>query len=524
MADDKFSAGLTDQDELSQFPSAVNPLTSLGIDPDMARANPDLLHALNPTGIGAPPPAVRPPVAGPVSMPSDEPEPAPSPKVAGQLGGAGQAPSTATDYGMAGLASLNQNARMATGAVADIPTSNPEIDRLSAERAKFAAPAPLYDPQTGKMLSQTTEIDPATGQPITINPKPSAGTRIWRGVRGGLTGLLTGGIKGALLGAVDPAAEGGPAYGAPNRAYENAEQQRQAALGASDAGLTNAFKNWKDQVDAAKARAGEYRANAALGKDLTTGSTGMQNAATDAARERDTAAKNAAETPEARNAATLKLNKEQLDQRKATVATDPAFKNLSPLNRMLYVINGKVPDPRQPTEGEITAAAAARALTTYNMERGKPANTPPDTLEDFNKIQEAARGMMGRGGGKGDANADEEIGSIVAAATAKKQEFADQWKRQPDGSYTTPDFSKRMTAAQFQDRLEQFRTDANVKLAKKGAKIDEQGNVVHKDSADNPQGDMVTVISNGVTGTMPRKNLKAAQARDKNLQVVGANQ
>lgn len=506
MADDRFSAGLTDQDEMSQFPSAANPLTAMGIDPELARANPDLLAALNPNAAVHGDETAKPPMAGPVSMPTGDTPSAPAP------------PSSVTDYGMAGLATLNQNAKSATDAAGAIPTSNPEVDRLSAQRSKFAAPAPLYNPQTGKMLSQTTEIDPATGKPITINPKPTAGTRIWRGVRGGLQGLLAGGIRGGLLGAVNPALEGGEAYGAPNKAYQNAEQQREGKLASTDADLTNSFKNWKDQVDAAKAKAGEFRANAALGKDLTTGSTGMQNAATEAKKEADAAAKNAADSPEARDAAKLKLNQQELDLRKKTVETDPTFRAMSPLNKMLYMLNGKVPDPREPNEAEITAGQAARALVVFKAQHG---GQGPQTLEDFNSIQAAARGSLDRGKGRTDANNEDEVGSIVANATAKKQEFADQWKRQADGSYTTPDFSKRLTASQFQDKLEQFRTDANVKLAKKGAKIDEQGNVVHKDSANNPQGDVVTVRDgNGNVGTLPRKNLAEAQKRDKKLAVV----
>src|ERR1700740_2326932 len=104
MADDKLEQ---DDKGLGMFPSAANPLTAMGIDPDMARANPDLLTALNPNAaVHGDEPAK--PIAGPVSMPSEEPEPAPSAKAAGAVGGAAQAPAppqSATDYGMAGLQS-----------------------------------------------------------------------------------------------------------------------------------------------------------------------------------------------------------------------------------------------------------------------------------------------------------------------------------------------------------------------------------------------------------------------------------
>lgn len=521
MADDKFSAGLTGQDELGMFPSAASPLAGLGLDPEQVRANPDLLSSINP-GTSAPEaakPVPTPP--GGVSMPTGEDEAPPAPsasaKAAGAVGGAGQAPSqTATDYGMAGLQSLNQNAKMATDATADIPTTSPEIERLTAQRAKFAAPAPLYDPTTGKMLDKTTEIDPTTGQPVTINPKPSTGTRIWRGVRGGLQGVLTDGIRGGLLGAISPELEGSEKYGAPNRAYQSAEQQREATLGATDAGLKTAFDNWKEQVNGAKVKATEFRANAGLGKDETSGAVAMQNSATLAASEKEREKKDTEDSPEARDAATVKLTKAQLDQRKSIVDTDPTFRKMSPLNKMLYVLNGKVPDPREPNEAEVNAAQAARALVVFKAQHG---GQGPQTLEDFNAIQSAARGTLDRG--KGDANGDEEISTIVADATAKKQEFADKWMRQPDGSYSTPDYSKQITAAEFKDELEKFRTGANAKLAKKGAKIDDQGNVVHKDSANDPQGDLVTVrTSDGIEGTIPRSNLAAAQKRDSKLTVV----
>jgi hypothetical protein len=383
---------------------------------------------------------------------------------------------------MAGLQSLNQNAKMATDAANAIPTTDPEIARLTAERQKYAAPAPLYDPKTGKMLSQTTEIDPKTGQPVTLDPKPTTGTRIWRGVRGGLQGLLTSGIRGGLLGAINPALEGSEAYGAPDKAYQNAEQQREQKLAGTDTDLGNTFKDWKNQVDASKAKASELRANAGLGKDLTTGATGMENAATGAQREKDTATNNAANTPEAKDAAALKLNQGQFDQRKTRVATDPAFQSMSPLNKTLYMLNGKIPDPREPNEAEVNAAQAARALVVFKAQHG---GQGPQTLEDFNSIQAAARGQMDKGKGKGDANSDDEVSSIVADATGKKQALADNYERLKDGSYMRKDGAGGvLSAQQFQNKLDAFRTDANVKLAKKGAQMDDHGSVVHKDSAD----------------------------------------
>lgn len=515
MADTSFQAGLTDQDELSQFPSAANPLTSLGIDPDMARANPDLLASLNAQVPGA---TVRPsaPIPGPMTMPTGDDEqaaaPAPSVTAAGRAGGAGDTPSststgttatpapptTPTEYGMAGLGMLDQNAQMATKAAGDIPTTNPDVDRLTAQRDKLATPPSLYDPKTGKMLSQTQEYDPATGQPISINPKPSVGQRIWRGVRGGLVGLAAGGIPGAIVGSLEPQdIPGGTAYGAPNSAFQKAETRRGQELGATDTDLDTSFKNWKDQVDAAKAKASEFRANAGIGKDETTGATGMENATTDAQREKDTAANNSP-------AAKLQLNQDEFNQRQQRVATMP---HLSPLQKTLYMLNGKIPDPQQPNEAEVNAAQAARALTVFKMSHG---GQGPKTLEDFNQIQSAARGMMDRGK-SGDPNADDEVSSIVADATGKKQEFADQYERNADGSYskkgTYEDPKTTISAQEFQDKIDQFRSDANTKLAKKGAQIDAQGKLVRSGapaSAATPAGGApkAVKVSSGATVTV----------------------
>lgn len=518
-----------DDNGLGMFPSAANPLTALGIDPDMARANPELLTALNPNaaqnGAQAATPVAKPipgPIPGPVAMPSEEPPPSASAKAAGAMGGAAQAPvppaaitpSTATDYGMAGLATLNQNAKLATDATADIPTSNPEINRLTAERAKYAAPAPLYNPVTGKMLDQTTEIDPATGQPVTINPKPTTGTRVWRGVRGGLQGLLTGGIRGGLLGAISPALEGSEAYGAPNKAYQSAEEQREAKLAATDASLKTKFENWKQAVEAAKARTAAAAGAGALGRDLTSSATGMENAATAAAREREKENVDAQNTPEAKTAEDLRKQQMEIDQRRS----DPTAKSLpAGYIRNRYVLTGQLQAAHDSTAEEQRVGQLTSAwIREHHGQR--PGTTD---LADIYK-QALARSE----GGKGNQDTDDQVGSIVADSDSKKQAFSDQWMRRPDGNYqSTTILGKRLTAQQFKDKIDQFRTTANTKLAKFGAKIDEQGNLVHKDSADNPQADLVTVrTSDGkggfVEGTIPRANLAAAQKRDPKLSVL----
>jgi hypothetical protein len=136
-----------------------------------------------------------------------------------------------------------------------------DVARLSAQQEKLETKTPLYDPQTGKMLQQY---------------KPSTGSRIWRGVRGGLEGIAEHGIMGGLLGAIDPEKVTGTAYGAPNKQYTRAEDAREQQLGATDNELKTAMQTWKDVNDARKAKSGEYRANATLGKDLVSGAGDLQ--------------------------------------------------------------------------------------------------------------------------------------------------------------------------------------------------------------------------------------------------------
>jgi hypothetical protein len=289
---------------------------------------------------------------------------------------------------MEGLGLLSKSAKMAQDADAAIPTTDTEAPKLQALRDKLAVKPALFDTKTGKRLKETQEYDPDTGQPINVKSAPSVGQRIWRGVRGGLVGMSSG--KGALLGALDPGAVGSTPYGAPSDAFQRAEERRTEQLASTDNDIANNFKTFKEAQDALKARASDSRANAALGKDLTTGATGMMNSATAAKKADAEATKAANETPEAK----ARLNQQEFDQRGQRLATDPQLAKLSPLNKILYRLNGKVPDPREPNEAEINAAAAARALVVFQAQHG---GKGPQTLEDFNNIQAAARGEMGKG-------------------------------------------------------------------------------------------------------------------------------
>jgi hypothetical protein len=270
-----YKAGLT-ADDLSQFPSAANPLTAMGLDPDEVAAHPELLGGLD---LRNNTPAARVPyrdTSSPVSsLPSSPSSPSSSAAAAGAAGGAGAtAPTSATsspapepDDSDTGMAALRKNLSTSTQTASAVPLTDPNVERLTAQRESLSTPAPLYDPQTGKMLAQD---------------RPSTGQKIWRGVRGGLVGLATGGIPGAIVGALEPGdIRGGKAYNAPNAVYQHGEERREQKLQATDTDLANTRERWKAVVDAAKAKGGILKDTTDTANDLVAGSNRLQKSAID---------------------------------------------------------------------------------------------------------------------------------------------------------------------------------------------------------------------------------------------------
>ena len=102
----------TSDDDLSGFPSAASPLSAMGIDPDEARANPDLMARL--TGRSNPSSAQARLAAGPGGTLPADPHATRSAVIAATSGGAGDTstpsapsvPATAHGYGMEGLGAL----------------------------------------------------------------------------------------------------------------------------------------------------------------------------------------------------------------------------------------------------------------------------------------------------------------------------------------------------------------------------------------------------------------------------------
>jgi hypothetical protein len=107
------------------------------------------------------------------------------------------------------------------------------------------------------------------------------------------------------------------------------------------------------------------------------------------------------------------------------LSQDPALAKMSPLNKTLYLLNGKVPDPREPNEAEINAAQAAKALVVFTASHG---GKGPQTLEDFNQIQAAARGQLDKGKGRGTEATPQQLRAVTdkkaAGVEAANKAFA----------------------------------------------------------------------------------------------------
>lgn len=261
---DTFRSNLDDADFLSAYPSPSSPLSIDELMKARAVSQPPSLSAFGPQA------SMLPPMQAAAAQPATPTAPILGDAKAAAAPVATVPAPTARDLMLSGANRVQQSMNDAAQADAQIATSNPEIDQLEQQRAAIAQPQPKYDPQTGKLLAQF---------------QPTLGQRILRGVRSSAIGLLTGGIPGALVGAIEPQdIAGGQAYGDPNKAYQRGEETREAQLAATDQALQQARANWKSAVDAAKGKASEIRANAALGKDLGDLGKGILTSDTNAAK------------------------------------------------------------------------------------------------------------------------------------------------------------------------------------------------------------------------------------------------
>lgn len=143
-------------------------------------------------------------------------------------------------------------------------------------------------------------------------------------------------------------------------------------------------------------------------------------------------------------------------------------------------------NPRQPSAEEISLGQARAAFIKEN-------GRPPQTLDEQNRVTQAAKGTL-------DKTAAGAIGADAAIAKSMqdKDVFAKQWERiepedatgtNPEGDYqNAADPSKKMSAAEFNSRLDKFRTDLNNDpvMRKSGTMVDPQGNTVTNRFSRNP--------------------------------------
>lgn len=256
-------------------------------------------------------------------------------------------------------------------------------------------------------------------------------------------------------------------YGAPNNTYKEDEELRQEKLALDEQRKKDVVDRFATSLKQRREQATDLKSLEPGYKDVGTMSVDAQKSQTEEDKQADEARRL---SPEGQAAAKTAISEAEFKQ----YSSEADRLGLRGTQRTQYIGNkGKITDPRQATGEEI---ARAQALRTWQHEH--PGDTPG--LEDINTINAAAGGRLKDEGG-------DPVGSIVADQTGKKQEFIDQYDRQPDGSYLKKGASPikslqkqgdKMSGQEFNDKVEQFRLDANKALARHGAQIDNQGNVV----------------------------------------------
>ena len=160
--------------------------------------------------------------------------------------------------------------RQATDSLQNQPSATSQNATLEQRRQALAAPIPYRDQTTGKVLTSAT--DPVTGEQI--NPeklyKPGIGTRIVRGIDAVR--------KGGALAAFDPAGVGGTSYSDPNRNYQAAEAQRQAAAGQLSQEEQRNIANEAADTNRLKGVSADLRATATGYQDVAKTATAQQQA------------------------------------------------------------------------------------------------------------------------------------------------------------------------------------------------------------------------------------------------------
>ncbi len=335
--------------------------------------------------------------------------------------------------------------------------SEPDIDTLLApDRAKLAqdtarANASPYVPGSSKLLP---------------NYRPSLGQRIVRGVDGF--------ARRGIFGVVDPTIGGGDAYGAPNNLYRGQVAQAQKDAGADKATIADKLASWKERQNGIRANAKDLGALATTGKDVASANQAQQDQTN---RDAEAAARTAEAynaSPEGKAEAAKELNEQTITSREAQLKDpkNPVSKS-SAADKAYFMGTGKMPDPdRYHTPPEQLRYNQALAAD----EAAHPQGWKP-SVEDIRGYAAAAKGEEVKN--EHSEQDDDDASAIVADSVGKKEKWAAQFDRNPkDGTYTNRGTEAVITGQQYDDAIDQFRKDANVKLARKGYVMDETGTVV----------------------------------------------
>ena len=376
----------------------------------------------------------------------------------------------APDYSSLALAELDKGSK-ALDVATETAQTQPDTSKLDAADKRIAE---LRTPTQLRQNRPEGDTGVGTGEML-ANYKPTGWQRVGRGVKSGVIGLLTGGIPGAAIGALEPGAvPGGKAYGAPNSKYEQAEADREATLGNLTAERPEMSERLKTAIAARKAKVDDF---SKLGQDRTKNAEGVTGVL-----------KGQNESPEGKGAAAGAEQRQKdaaaftdRQQRWRTVATMVTPTQM-PTAEAQYLLTGALPNPREPRQPSAEEIALAGALARWRQDNGGK-----------NPNYDQFVGILGDVRGKGAGGGQDEVSSLVAEATGKKQEFFNGYTHRADGYWmkkgallpAETNAAKKMATGDelldpdaFKQKLDQFRLDANTKLAQHGAQINEQGTVV----------------------------------------------
>jgi hypothetical protein len=459
-----------DGSELAGMGRQGNVLEQMGYDPDEARTNPEMRAQIMSR------------VASPMALPPSQRAAAVPTQVAAAVRQAPPAPAAPATPPMRSTAqvspsgtspdqqipdSLSLGMQGVKGALAagkqagDVATqlqndTGPDTSAVDARIKAEGTPTPYRDPHTGKVLESAQEA----------GYKPSIWGEIGRGVRGAVVGGLTGGIPGALVGAIEPQdIRGGAAYGAPDKAYQTTEANRENALTTDQGQRSATLANFKDLTDRRKALTGTLRDVATSNNDAATAAAKLEDADTAKTRAQTDADTRRDQSPEGVTA----LNEARFKE----LTTQADRLGLQGQSRTLFLANnGKLPDPRQATAEEI---ARAQALRTFRQQNKRD----PQTMDEINSVNAAASGRLKDEGGEAQ---PPEVQSAVAAAVGKKEEYEKGLTRLANGDYLKPggdrhDSKDVVPAAEYGQKVDQFRLDLNKSIAKHGWEMDPTGNM-----------------------------------------------